>query len=201
MATTVVATIIIIGCALVVTIYRQRQRLVQEIAEKSRLLSGIIKEDFLVQPCPRCQESTMRFLELSPHARSVHYQCAHCGKKMHAAAATPEASEALSIWSRIASLIDRCNKISMSFPVPISMEVEFETAPAPLAYEQTTRTPIPERVRAEVWRRDEGRCVECGSQNNLQFDHMIPVSRGGATSAQNLQLLCRKCNLAKGARV
>jgi 5-methylcytosine-specific restriction endonuclease McrA len=198
MAIAVVLSIIVILCV-VFAIHRQRQRLVQEIAEKGRRLSSIIKEDFLVQPCPRCQESAMRFLELSPHARSVHYQCVHCGKKMRAAAATPDASDSLSIWSSIAALVDRCNGISVSSPIVAS--VEFETAPAPLPYEQTTRTPIPERIRAEVWRRDGGRCVECGSQNNLQFDHMIPVSRGGATSAQNLQLLCQKCNRAKGARV
>jgi 5-methylcytosine-specific restriction endonuclease McrA len=35
----------------------------------------------------------------------------------------------------------------------------------------------------------------------LQFDHIIPVALGGATSAQNLQLLCRQCNLAKSAGI
>ena len=64
-----------------------------------------------------------------------------------------------------------------------------------------TREPIPEQVRYAVWRRDEGRCVQCGSQENLEFDHMIPVSRGGANSERNLQLLCQNCNRAKGATV
>src|SRR5689334_21174329 len=42
------------------------------------------------------------------------------------------------------------------------------------------REAIPVRVRHEVSRRDRGTCVECGSRGRLEFDHIIPVSRGGA---------------------
>ena len=56
---------------------------------------------------------------------------------------------------------------------------------------------IPQHVKAEVWRRDEERCVECGAMDYLEFDHIIPFSKGGATSVGNLQLLCRSCNLSK----
>jgi hypothetical protein len=60
---------------------------------------------------------------------------------------------------------------------------------------------IPPAIRAEVWRRDGGACVDCQATEYLEFDHVIPWSRGGATSVNNLQLLCRRCNLAKGARI
>ncbi|MEV0031161.1 TerD family protein [Nocardia sp. NPDC050793] len=60
---------------------------------------------------------------------------------------------------------------------------------------------ISQEVKAEVWQRDGGKCVECGSGHYLEFDHVIPLSRGGATSASNLQILCRACNRAKGARI
>ncbi len=49
---------------------------------------------------------------------------------------------------------------------------------------------IPERVRHEVWRRDQGRCVECGSSERLEFDHIIPLSKGGANTARNIELRC-----------
>jgi 5-methylcytosine-specific restriction endonuclease McrA len=63
------------------------------------------------------------------------------------------------------------------------------------------REPIPERVRNEVWRRDEGRCVDCGSRERLEFDHIIPLSRGGSSTARNLELRCESCNRNKGARI
>jgi 5-methylcytosine-specific restriction endonuclease McrA len=61
------------------------------------------------------------------------------------------------------------------------------------------REPIPRDVRLAVWRRDSGRCVECRGDFDLQYDHVIPFSMGGATTAENLQLLCAGCNRAKGA--
>lgn len=60
---------------------------------------------------------------------------------------------------------------------------------------------IPHHIRTEVWQRYGGKCADCGAREYLEFDHMIPHSRGGATSLENLQLLCRACNQAKGNRI
>lgn len=49
-----------------------------------------------------------------------------------------------------------------------------------------TREHIPHEVRLAVWKRDGARCVECSTDFDLQYDHIIPVSLGGATSAANL---------------
>ena len=65
----------------------------------------------------------------------------------------------------------------------------------------TVRAPIPERVRHEVWRRDQGRCVDCHSRERLEFDHIIPISRGGSNTARNLELRCEACNRRKSARI
>jgi hypothetical protein len=54
-------------------------------------------------------------------------------------------------------------------------------------------------VRREVWRRDQGRCTTCGSQDRLEFDHIIPVAIGGSNTVRNVQLLCECCNREKGA--
>jgi 5-methylcytosine-specific restriction endonuclease McrA len=61
------------------------------------------------------------------------------------------------------------------------------------------REVIPQEVRLAVWKRDGGRCRECGTDFDLQYDHIIPFSMGGATSVENLQLLCGDCNRAKAA--
>ena len=60
---------------------------------------------------------------------------------------------------------------------------------------------IPSDVKIFVWRRDEGRCVECGSQERLEYDHIIPITKGGSNTARNLQLLCERCNRKKGASI
>jgi len=61
---------------------------------------------------------------------------------------------------------------------------------------------IPTLVKVEVWRRDEGRCVLCGSTDNLHFDHDIPYSKGGSSiTAENVRLLCARHNLEKSDKI
>lgn len=71
-------------------------------------------------------------------------------------------------------------------------------------YEPYRKIPGPSRyisdpVKEEVFERDRGRCVKCGSIRDLQFDHVIPHSRGGGNDAANIQILCGDCNRAKGS--
>lgn len=74
--------------------------------------------------------------------------------------------------------------------------VAMQQAPQP-----SVRGAIPDDLKQYVWTRDGGRCRQCGSNVELQFDHIIPVAFGGATSAENLQILCGSCNRRKGASV
>jgi 5-methylcytosine-specific restriction endonuclease McrA len=67
--------------------------------------------------------------------------------------------------------------------------------------DQPRREPVPTAVRRAVWDRDGGACVQCGERFDLQFDHVIPVALGGATTVENLQVLCAPCNRAKGAAI
>lgn len=59
---------------------------------------------------------------------------------------------------------------------------------------------VPVLLRWSVWERDDFRCQRCGSRQFLAADHIIPESKGGATTLDNLQTLCRSCNSRKGAR-
>jgi 5-methylcytosine-specific restriction endonuclease McrA len=60
---------------------------------------------------------------------------------------------------------------------------------------------ISQEVKDKVWNRDGGKCVECGSNENLEFDHIIPFSKGGANTYRNIQLLCESCNRSKSDNI
>ena len=78
---------------------------------------------------------------------------------------------------------------------------KLQRARAQVAPSEVVREHLPDGVKIFVWRRDGGACVRCSSQARLEFDHVIPVSLGGATTARNLQVLCQECNRSKGANV
>lgn len=67
---------------------------------------------------------------------------------------------------------------------------------------------IPAAIRREVLERDGGRCTfksdrgqRCGSQFGLEFDHIVPESRGGKSTTENLRLRCRTHNQLEADRV
>ena len=60
---------------------------------------------------------------------------------------------------------------------------------------------ISQSTKDKVWRRDEGKCVECGSKEKLEFDHIIPFSKGGSNTYRNIQLLCESCNRGKSDKI
>jgi 5-methylcytosine-specific restriction endonuclease McrA len=60
---------------------------------------------------------------------------------------------------------------------------------------------IPSEVVNEVWDRDRGRCVICGSQRQLELDHRIPYFKGGSNTANNIRILCKECNRRKSGKI
>jgi hypothetical protein len=70
-----------------------------------------------------------------------------------------------------------------------------------IAEGKVRRTAIPEIVKLIVYERDQGRCVRCNSNQSIQFDHIIPVAKGGSNTEENIQILCQKCNLEKSDKI
>ncbi len=56
----------------------------------------------------------------------------------------------------------------------------------------------PAFTRFNLFLRDEFECQYCGAPNDLTFDHVIPRSKGGRTTWENVVAACSRCNLRKG---
>ncbi len=58
-----------------------------------------------------------------------------------------------------------------------------------------------EMTRQNIFRRDSNICLYCGAKSDLTLDHVIPKSRGGRTTWENLVTACKKCNTKKGRKM
>jgi hypothetical protein len=64
------------------------------------------------------------------------------------------------------------------------------------------RGKISKAKRERIYKRDGYECVRCGENDKreLTLDHIIPVSRGGSSKDDNLQTMCKRCNVLKGSK-
>lgn len=86
------------------------------------------------------------------------------------------------------------NYIPPSEYIPFARNVPANIAPV------LDKRYVSNSLRQQVLERDKYACRQCGSCSYLEMDHIIPLSKGGATSYNNLQVLCRGCNSRKGNR-
>ena len=64
------------------------------------------------------------------------------------------------------------------------------------------RGKVSNRMRFAIYQRDGYRCRKCGrSSNDLEIDHIFPISKGGKSVFDNLQTLCHRCNTEKSNTV
>ena len=85
------------------------------------------------------------------------------------------------------------------YRLELAEDLDIEAAP-PESLPHTRM--IPSAVKLEVWQRDKGRCVICGQEDNLHFDHDLPFSKGGTSlTAKNIRLLCARHNLSKSDKI
>lgn len=63
------------------------------------------------------------------------------------------------------------------------------------------RGKVSNRMRFSIYKRDGYRCRKCGRSDlfdYLEIDHIMPIAKGGKTTYNNLQTLCKRCNKEKG---
>jgi hypothetical protein len=82
-----------------------------------------------------------------------------------------------------------------------------DTRPGAVNHAGTSPRYVPKTVRRSVWERDQGRCtfvseagLRCPATSALEFDHIEPVARGGASTVENLRLRCRTHNQLEAER-
>jgi hypothetical protein len=84
-------------------------------------------------------------------------------------------------------------------PAPPGWQFWMQVPPAPEAAGERNPSTIPQNVKIAVSARDQGRCVRCGSREELDHDHKLPWPDGGSNAAHSIQPLCGRCNRIKGA--
>lgn len=111
----------------------------------------------------------------------------------------------LSLWSWQdsvkAAYLDRVNVVSEYDHVVRSPTVELRLPSVVVLREYVKPSRASAFTRFNLFLRDEFSCQYCGASSELTFDHVVPRSRGGRTSWDNVVAACSACNLRKGARV
>jgi 5-methylcytosine-specific restriction endonuclease McrA len=108
----------------------------------------------------------------------------------------------LSLWSWQDTLkavfLERVNIVSEYDRVvrSPSFEIRLPSVVSLKTYVKPSRQPA--FTRFNVFLRDRFACQYCGAHDDLTFDHVIPRSRGGQTTWDNVVTACSPCNLAKG---
>ena len=108
----------------------------------------------------------------------------------------------LSLWSWQdavkAVFLDRVNIVSEYDHAVRSPSTEFKIPSVVSLKNYVKPVRYPAFTRFNVFLRDKFECQYCGSMNELTFDHLIPRSKGGVTSWENVITACSPCNLRKG---
>ncbi|MDP6567978.1 MAG: HNH endonuclease [Alphaproteobacteria bacterium] len=111
----------------------------------------------------------------------------------------------LSLWSWQegikAVFLDRVNVLSAYDRVVHSpgFEMELPSVVSLKRYVQPAKHPA--FTRFNLFLRDRFACQYCGTGEDLTFDHLVPRSRGGRTTWDNVVAACAPCNLKKGGRM
>ena len=111
----------------------------------------------------------------------------------------------LSLWnwqeSVKATYLDRVDVLSEYDEVVRSPSTEIRLPSVLVLREYVKPSKSAAFTRFNLFLRDQFACQYCGSTSELTFDHVVPRSRGGRTTWENVVAACSRCNLAKGAKL
>jgi len=126
------------------------------------------------------------------------------------------------IFDRALELLEQAARVKVGFPKGSSRRGARPKVPSPPASDATAPTyesrirfetdkpsrHVPNAVRSAVWERDAGRCAfvgatgrRCAERSFLEFHHIHPYALGGAATAGNISLRCRRHNALEAEMV
>lgn len=160
-------------------------------------------------PNPKTVDQPEFFPSGAPTQNGKFHQAAQAAKHGHARPERVRAYEKIrpGIWSDngIFHLVDSWKEQDGArsvFKFRLEAVEGEEDLAIPVPRSPVRRRIIPTAVKLEVWKRDGGKCVQCGARDDLHFDHDLPWSKGGTSiTAANVQLLCMRHNLQKSADI
>jgi len=164
-------------------------------------LPSFIKDNFQIKNCSKCNDRYFQLIDVNSDFSAIQLFCARCGKKKWDK--IDESPQADSLDINIHQELFE-NLRDAFFPLDEEKVLNIESnadSKRSIKKTESKRHSISQNVKDKVWNRDDGKCVECGSNENLEFDHIIPHSKGGANTYRNIQLLCEPCNRSKSAKI
>ena len=89
----------------------------------------------------------------------------------------------------------QCPKCNPFKPIPKKID------PNKINKPKITKASVRPTRKKRVFNERGAKCAHCGTEENLTIDHIIPRSKGGTNKIENLQVLCKKCNLKKADKM
>ena len=170
---------------------KKKKELIDSLTNDCDSLNSLLS-NFHITSCSKCSDSNHLLKKVNNTGTSIQIKCETCGKPQ---------------WIKPADENYDTNELAKTFRSFTHLKLYNEDYNFSFNYVskiQKTKEPsrhISESVKDKVWNRDKGKCVQCGSKEKLEFDHIIPHSKGGANTYRNIQLLCETCNREKSAKI
>ncbi len=184
---------------------------INEFKKQAEASRDILQEvwsacDFRV--CSKCKDNFISPMKCNSLGTSMEFACESCGKKTWYSMIPKDpdytGEEILDAWENIVSWNANFHNNEENFDEEIPVSFKFKKVDGDEEEddnkEKRSRS-ISQEVKDKVWNRDGGKCVQCDSNEDLEYDHIIPHSKGGANTYRNIQLLCESCNRSKRAKI
>ena len=170
---------------------KKKKELINSLTKDCDRLNSLLNNFHLIS-CSKCSDTNHLLKKVNNTGTSIYIECETCSK---------------SNWMKPVNDDYDTNELARTFRSYSHLKLYNEDYSFSFNYNASVPNKkkvsrhISQSTKDKVWNRDNGKCVQCGSKEKLEFDHIIPHSKGGANTYRNIQLLCEPCNREKSAKI